>query len=166
MRIRPLLVTLAIVSAAAACTDGDETGPPTTAPTVAPATTPEPTPTADPDGEVRAFVTDFMEARMARDEQRARAYLAPFAAEQYDEGEDGLTLIGTSNPHFESWEFVSIQAADASSYEVQVVVTEVFTDSDRTSEFAEVLFVGPGTDVDGEQRPFVVRGAARRSAPD
>jgi len=164
--VRRLIVTLVVLSTVSwSCTSSDDAPAPTVSPAGSPAVaTPTPSPTADPAAGVRAFVTDFMEARIGRDADRARSFLAPFAAEQYDDGEDGLTLIGTSNPHFESWEFVSIQAADANSYEVQVTVAEAYTESDETSSFEEVLFVGPGTDVDGQQRPFVIRGAGRTSS--
>lgn len=152
------LVALTLVLTA--CNGADEplAGSPVVSPSPVATTAP---PTPDPAAEVRAFVTDFMEARMARDPDRARTFLGPDAAAQYDAGDGGLTLIGASNPHFDAWSFAALEAADANSFEVRVQVVEAYTGEEETTSFEENLFVGPGPDVDGELRPFVVRGAQR-----
>jgi hypothetical protein len=100
----------------------------------------------------RAFVERFLEARQKGDEAGARAFLSAIARDQFDKGEGGLALLGS----FDGWELVSVNAADASSFEVTVRVREPAGGS-----FEETLFVGPGPDFDNVQRPWVVRGAMR-----
>ena len=103
----------------------------------------------------RDFVRGFMAARMARDERLARASLSPIARDQFAKGEGGLALAAT----YAGWDFVSVEAADASSFEVKVRVRERGAGGETTH--TETLFVGPGADLDGRQRPWVIRGAMR-----
>lgn len=103
----------------------------------------------------RDFVTAFMQARMAGDERLARASLSSSARDQFEKGEGGLALTGT----YAGWDFVSVNAADASSFEVTVKVRERGTAGETTH--TETLFVGPGPDLQGSQRPWVIRGALR-----
>lgn len=101
----------------------------------------------------RDFVTGFMQARMARDERLARASLSSTARDQFDKGEGGLALAGT----YAGWDFVSVEAADANSFEVKVRIRE--RGAGGETAHTETLFVGPGTDLEGRQRPWVIRGA-------
>jgi hypothetical protein len=103
----------------------------------------------------RDFVTGFMQSRMARDERLARAVLSPTARDQFDRGEGGLTLTAA----YAGWDFVSVNAADASSFEVKVRVREKGAGGETTH--TETLFVGPGPDTQGTQRPWVVRGVTK-----
>jgi hypothetical protein len=103
----------------------------------------------------RDFVTGFMQSRMARDERLARTLLSPTASGQFDKGEGGLTLTAT----YAGWDFVSVNAADASSFEVKVRVREKGAGGETVH--TETLFVGPGPDLQGAQRPWVVRGVMR-----
>jgi hypothetical protein len=103
----------------------------------------------------RDFVTGFMQSRMARDERLARAFLSPAASGQFDKGEGGLTLTAA----YAGWDFVSVNAADASSFEVTVKVRE--KEAGGETAHTETLFVGPGPDLQGTQRPWVIRGVMR-----
>lgn len=99
----------------------------------------------------RAFVERFLEARQKGDEAGARASLSAIARDQFEQGEGGLKLLGP----FADWEVVAVNAADASSFEVQVRLREA------GGTFEETLFVGPGPDSGNVQRPWVIRGAMR-----
>jgi hypothetical protein len=103
----------------------------------------------------RDFVTGFMQARMARDERLARAALSPAAQEQFAKAEGGLALSGA----YAGWELAEINAADANSFEVKVRIRERREGGETLH--TETLFVGPGPDLAGQQRPWVVRGARR-----
>lgn len=106
----------------------------------------------------REFATAFLQARMARDERLARASLSPTALDQYGKGEGGLVLV---DPAVTTWDFVSVQAADANSFEVKVAIWERAPGQRAETSYMETLFVGPGPDAQGRQRPWVVRGATR-----
>lgn len=109
-------------------------------------------PSAPGEAGVREFVTAFMKARAEGNAPRARDFLSPTALEQYEKGENGLTLTGQP---FTGWDFVTVRAADASSWEITVRVRE------GGSTVQETLFVGPGPDASDTQRPWIVRGALR-----
>lgn len=106
----------------------------------------------------RAFVTAFLQARMAGDDRLARAHLSAIARDQYEKGEDGLTLLAPPGSRFSGWDFVSVQAIDANSYEVKVTVR-----GPGGAAHTETLFVGPGPDLNGAQKPWIVRGAMREA---
>ncbi|HEX7180405.1 MAG TPA: hypothetical protein VF756_01080 [Thermoanaerobaculia bacterium] len=113
-------------------------------------------PSAPGEAGAREFVAAFLDARVKGDEPRARDFLSPTALEQYEKGEGGLA-IGASGSR---WELVSLNAADANSYEATVRIYEKMTGGEGSS-FEEVLFVGPGPDASDTQRPWIVRGASR-----
>lgn len=102
---------------------------------------------------VREFVNTLMDLRMRGEEPQARDFLSPAALEQFERREGGLALTSMS---FMGWELVSVEAADASSYEVRVR----FSREDEPTE--ELLFIGPGEDASGAQRTWIVRGAAQQ----
>lgn len=104
----------------------------------------------------RAFVTSFMQARMAGDDRLARTHLSAIARDQFDKAEEGLALTAPPGSRFAGWDFVSVQAIDASSYEVKVTVR-----GPGGGAHTETLFVGPGPDLNGAQKPWIVRGAMR-----
>lgn len=130
--------------------------PPEEEPQIHPPAIPAPVslPSAPGEAGVREFVTAFLKVRVEGDTPRARDFLSPTALEQYEKGENGLILTGTSGQPFAGWDFVSVHAADASSWEITVRVT-------GGSTFQETLFVGPGPDASDTQRPWIVRGALR-----
>lgn len=107
----------------------------------------------------RQFVTNFLRARIVRDERLARTHLSQNAAEQFERGEGGLAL--NAIPSQGNWEFLSVEAADASSYEIKVRIREKAAGQDAGATFTETFFVGPGPDLQGQQRPWVIRGAMR-----
>lgn len=112
---------------------------------------PAPIPSQPGEAGVREFVNTLMDLRMKGEEPQAQDFLSPAALEQFKRREGGLALTSMS---FMGWELVSVEAADANSYEVRVR----FKLEDETTE--ELLFVGPGEDASGAKRTWIVRGAA------
>jgi hypothetical protein len=104
----------------------------------------------------RAFVTSFLQARMAGDDRLARVHLSAIARDQYENGEGGLALTAPPGSRFAGWDFVSVQSIDASSFEVKLTVR-----GPGGAAHTETLFVGPGPDLDGAQKPWIIRGAMR-----
>ena len=105
---------------------------------------------ADPgEAGVRDFVTIFMDMRLTGDDERARDFLSPTALEQYGKPELPLTSMS-----FTGWDLVSLNAADANSWEARVRIRR------EDDQFGELLFVGPGADAEGTQRPWIIRGAS------
>ncbi|MEA2559391.1 MAG: hypothetical protein QOH06_895 [Acidobacteriota bacterium] len=101
---------------------------------------------------IRDFVTMFMDVRLTGDDVRARDYLSPTALEQYAAPKDILPLTSMS---FTGWDLLALNAADANSWEARVRIRR------EDDQIEEVLFVGPGADASGAQRPWIIRGAAR-----
>ena len=101
---------------------------------------------------VRDFVTMFMDVRLTGDDVRARDYLSPTALEQYAAPKDILPLTSMS---FTGWDLLSLNAADANSWEARVRIRR------EDAQAEELLFVGPGPDASGAQRPWIIRGVAR-----
>ncbi|HVL81310.1 MAG TPA: hypothetical protein VM840_06955 [Actinomycetota bacterium] len=101
----------------------------------------------DPEGAVRALVDEFMEARLSG--SGAEVHLTPVAQEQYASGSPALY-----DPSYRGWELRSLEAADANSYEVEVVIER----SDG-GPLSERLGVGPGDNVEGRPTPYLVRFA-------
>lgn len=110
---------------------------------------------------VRAFVTEFMEARIRGDQPRSKDFLSPGALELYSGGPGGLVLTGTPGLDFTAWELVSLQQADANSYEAKVLIRQEGA-GQETVTFEETLFIGPGPDASDTQRVWIVRGGARK----
>lgn len=126
-----VLVGAALVSGA--CTRGDE-GPGNT--------------TAD----VRRTVGAFMDARI--DGSGAERFLTENARSSYEAA--GLDLY---RPGYTGYEIVSLEAVDATSFEVVVEITDV--SPGETRSVREILPVGPGESVDGEMRELAIRAAMR-----
>jgi hypothetical protein len=89
---------------------------------------------------------------VAGDATRARDFLSPTALDQYDRHEKGLTFMAMS---FTGFEILSVNAADANSWEVRVRIRR------EDEPTYEVLFVGPGADTSDTQRTWIVRGAGK-----
>lgn len=100
----------------------------------------------------RDFVTMFMDLRMTGDDARARDFLSPTAWEQYAAPKDILPLTSMS---FTGWDLLALNAADAGSWEARVRIRR------EDDQLEELLFVGPGPDASGAQRPWIIRGVAR-----
>jgi hypothetical protein len=163
------LLCVAALAALGGCsrekTDNSETAQPAPSAATAPAPAPEPDryPQQTSPGEegARKFVQAFMRARLRGNVPRARAFLSGDALAQYNTGQGGLALSGpSSDTAFTDWEFGSVKAADADSFEINVRVTQD-APGGATGAFAETLFVGPGPDFQQEQRPWIIRGAQR-----
>jgi hypothetical protein len=126
----------------------------------------DPTPPG-PHAEVRSFVEKFMDARVEA-ERGAEAFLTVEADRLYDGHEGGLYLYdgdvegGEPETAWASYEVVSIQSP-GDSYQVRVRITTGEFEGASTS-FDEILEVGPGTDVDGTERTYVIRYALRTIA--
>jgi hypothetical protein len=98
-----------------------------------------------------------MAARQRGDAARARDFLSPTALEQFAPGKLSLAA-GADGRSFTRWELVSVNAADASSWEVKVRLSYPGgTEGDVL--FDETLFIGPGPDASDTQRVWIVRGA-------
>ena len=100
---------------------------------------------------VRDFVTTYMDLRLTGDDVRARDFLSPDALEQYGKPQ-ALPLTAMS---FTGWELVSLNAADANSWEARVRIRR------EDDQVEELLFVGPGADASGAQRVWIVRGVGK-----
>jgi hypothetical protein len=109
-------------------------------------------PSAPGEAGLREFLGAFLQARVIGDATHARDFLSPAAIEQYERREKGLNLVAMS---YTGWEVLSLKAADANSWEVQVRIRR------EDEPIEETLFVGPGADASGKQRTWIVRGAAR-----
>ena len=138
--------------------------PSNTAPAPAPEPDRYPKQTFEGEEGARKLVQAFMRARIRGNLPRARAFLSPEALSQYNSGQGGLALSGGAGQEFTEWELGRVDAADASSFEVEVQVSQGAAGGAVTA-FSETLFVGPGADFQGEQRPWIIRGA-QRSALD
>lgn len=162
MAVAALLVALALI----ACAPGPP--PAASAPHARPETPGEPAhPPAMPIGVglpsdpgeagVRAFVTAFLEARQQGNAARARDFLSSTALEQFGEGKLQLTG-GADGRSISRWEILSLQAADANSWEAKVRLFHPGgTEGDVQAD--EMLFIGPGEDASGARRTWIVRGA-------
>ena len=88
---------------------------------------------------VRGVVTEFMEARIQRKQPLAENFLTDNAKARYSQPE--LTLIGTSDPHFESFEILEIEKLDPEKFKFKVRIYEEYTGQDRVGHFDETLTV-------------------------
>ena len=109
-------------------------------------------PSAPGEAGLREFLSAFLQARVVGDATRARDFLSPTALDQYERHEKGLNLVAIS---YTGFELLSVNAADASSWEVRVRMRR------EDEPIEEMLFVGPGADTSGTQRIWIVRGAGR-----
>jgi hypothetical protein len=114
-------------------------------------------PSAPGEAGVRAFTTEFMDARQRGQEGLARNFLSAAASEKYAPG--GLSLTGgDSGRSFSRWELGSVQPAAGGSWNVQV---RLFYPGGTQGDvvFTETLVIGPGRDTSDTERTWIVRGA-------
>jgi hypothetical protein len=160
-----LLAAAVLGTALWACPSAPARETATTAPTATPQALPEEPrrhppalpapvglPSAPGEAGLREFVSAFLQARVAGDATRARDFLSPTALDQYERHEKGLNFMAMS---FTGFEILSVNAADANSWEVRVKIRR----EDEPTQ--EVLFVGPGADTSNTQRTWIVRGAGK-----
>jgi len=149
----PFLIALLLLCGACAreaATPAAQTSEPRAVPPALPVPVEMP---SDPgEAGVRDFVTMFMDVRLTGDDVRARDYLSPTALEQYAAPKDILPLTSMS---ITGWDLLALNAADASSWEARVLIRR------EDDQVEELLFVGPGPDAGGAQRPWIIRGVAR-----
>jgi len=145
---------IAVLLLCACAQEAAKPAPVESEPRIVPPALPVPVEVPSDPGEagVRDFVTMFMDVRLTGDDVRARDFLAPTALEQYAAPKDILPLTSMS---FTGWDLVALNAADASSWEARVRIRR------EDDQAEELLFVGPGPDASGAQRPWVIRGVAR-----
>lgn len=169
-RLCAAILLLPLALASLACSrEGTEA--PADATAQAPAAVPAPAPAPEPDrypkqtfeGEegARKFVQAFMRSRLRGNPPRARALMSPEALAQYNTAQGGLQLMPAEGQEFTEWELGAVDAADASAFEVEVQIQTSPDGGGAESVFSETLFVGPGADFQGVQRPWIIRGAQR-----
>ena len=86
-----------------------------------------------------ATIREFMESRLARDEERATVWLTKKGKEQYSQA--GLTLLGTSNPHFANFEILEIEKINSEKFRFKVKIYEVYTGEGIIGYFEETLTI-------------------------
>ena len=84
-------------------------------------------------------VVAFMKARIQRDQEFALSWLTDNAKQQY--AQPGLTLIGTSNPHFADFEILEREKLNDSQFRFKVRIYEEYTGQGRVGYFDETLTV-------------------------
>ena len=87
----------------------------------------------------KATVVAFMNARIQRNQLKAEEFLTDNAKEQYSQ--PGLTLIGTSNPHFADFEILEREKLNDSQFRLRVRIYEEYTGQGRIGYFDEILIV-------------------------
>ena len=89
---------------------------------------------------VMTFVGKFMEARLENNQPLAESFLTDNAKKQYSQ--PGLTLVGTSNPHFVNRDLLGCQKKSEDKYLCKVRIYEGLTaDEKATDYFDEYLTV-------------------------
>lgn len=84
-------------------------------------------------------IVEFMEARLQKDRERALNWLTDNAREQYSQ--PGLTLLGSSNPHFASYKILEIEKLDSNRFKFKVRIYEEYTSEGMIGYFDETLVV-------------------------
>ena len=88
---------------------------------------------------VREMVTEFMAARIQRKQPLVENFLTDNAKQQY--AQPGLTLIGTSNPHFADFEILEREKLNDSQFRFKVRIYEEYTGQGRVGYFDETLTI-------------------------
>ena len=88
---------------------------------------------------VMAFVGKFMEARLERNQPLAESFLTDNAKKQYSQ--PGLTLIGTSNPHFINRDLLGCQKKSVDKYLCKVRIYEEYAKGGSAGYFDEDLIL-------------------------
>jgi len=87
----------------------------------------------------KTTVGAFMSARIQRNQLKAEEFLTDNAKEQYSQ--PGLTLIGTSNPHFAGFDIGRTEKLDSTQFKFNVRIYEEYTGQGRVGHFDETLIV-------------------------
>ena len=99
-------------------------------------------------------VVAFMKARIQRDQEFALSWLTDNAKQQYTQ--PGLTLIGTSNPHFSDFEILKKEELGNNKFKFRVRIYEGYTGQDRVGYFDETLTV-----IKGERNKYLIDSVER-----
>lgn len=86
-------------------------------------------------------VQEFMKARIERDEKKTLSFLTDNAKTQYLLGENGLSLTGTSNPHFADFIILERQVLNTTQFRFKVRIGEEYTGQGKIGYFDETLTV-------------------------
>ena len=89
---------------------------------------------------VESMVTEFMKARLERNQEKALTWITNNAKEQYLLRSD-LPLIGLSNPHFADFEILETEKLDSNQFTFKVRIYEEYTGQGRVGYFDETLTV-------------------------
>jgi hypothetical protein len=117
------------------------------------AASPSPTETGTP---AERTLDEFMDARMSRSSAVAIGYLSAAAHDVICDDRFCTMLVGTSNPHYASWEVVS-ETDEAHDIVVFVVrIREETTGEEHTDDVQESIEIGPGENFQGEHMDAVV----------
>ena len=81
----------------------------------------------------------FMESRLRRDREMALNWLTEKAKQQYVQPD--LTLVGTSSPHFASYEILKVEKLDSIQFKFKVRIYEEYTGQGEVGFFDETLTV-------------------------
>jgi hypothetical protein len=98
----------------------------------------------------------FMDARMARSAAAAKPYLSATAYDQICDDPFCTRLVGTSNPHYVSWEVLSETAEGEGTVLFIVRIHEEITGEEHTDEVQESIEIGPGENFLGEHMDAIV----------
>lgn len=108
---------------------------------------------ADPGEQgVRDFLGAFLQLRVMGDATRARDFLSKTSLDQYERHSKGLTLVAVS---YTGWEILSLELEADGIWKAHARLRS------EDEPIEELLFVGPGPDISGKERTWIVRRAGR-----
>ncbi len=103
---------------------------------------------------VRDFLGAFLQIRVMGDATRARDFLSETSLDQYERHSKGLTLVAVS---YTGWEVLTLEPEPGTDGVWKAHAR--LRSEDEPIE--ELLFVGPGPDLSGMERTWIVRRAGR-----
>lgn len=89
---------------------------------------------------VHQMLDDFMQARLARNEGEARAFLTN-QLHQTVTSSSGLSLVGTSNPHYHRYEVSDLTQLNRDTWHAEVRITEEISGNSDVGWFEERLTI-------------------------
>lgn len=122
----------------------------------------------DAEADVKRFVEQFLDARVAG--EPVDELMAADAAAAYAEHDTGLWLYDDTFPGGPGGLYeplsVTTELGAGGAWSANVRIRITWLGDSPPSEIVEVLTVGPGRNVAGEEKPLVVREAVRSDAAD
>ncbi len=101
---------------------------------------------------VRSFLAAFLQIRVIGDSMRAHDFLSEAALDQYERHAAGLTLVAVS---YTGWEVLSLEPEADGGWKAHARLRS------EDEPIEELLYVGPGPDMSGKERTWIVRRAGR-----